>query len=166
LAFEIRNATLEDAVLLATHRMKMWADIHPEQVPLEGAEKRARLWIERQLSDGRLVGFIAKARDGEVAGSGCIWVRDEQPRPSSTRQVVPYLMSMYTERGFRRKGVARAVVKEALRWCRENGYERVVLHASNEGRPLYESLGFEPTSEMRLKLEPEPNPGQSSRDSG
>ena len=28
----------------------------------------------------------------------------------------------------------------------------VTLHASDKGRPLYESLGFEPTNEMRLKL--------------
>jgi len=26
------------------------------------------------------------------------------------------------------------------------------LHAINDGRPLYETLGFEPTTEMRLKL--------------
>lgn len=29
---------------------------------------------------------------------------------------------------------------------------RVSLHASVEGRPLYEGLGFEPTNEMRLGL--------------
>jgi hypothetical protein len=28
----------------------------------------------------------------------------------------------------------------------------VNLHASKEGRALYEKLGFEPTNEMRLKL--------------
>jgi hypothetical protein len=27
----------------------------------------------------------------------------------------------------------------------------VILHASDEGRPLYEKLGFEATNEMRLK---------------
>jgi len=29
----------------------------------------------------------------------------------------------------------------------------ISLHASPFGRPLYESLGFEPTNEMRLHLE-------------
>jgi hypothetical protein len=28
---------------------------------------------------------------------------------------------------------------------------RVVLHASDQGRPLYERLGFVPTNEMRLQ---------------
>jgi hypothetical protein len=39
-----------------------------------------------------------------------------------------------------------------IAWCREQGYKTVALHASDEGRPLYESLGFQPTNEMRLHL--------------
>jgi hypothetical protein len=37
-------------------------------------------------------------------------------------------------------------------WLKEQGFGSVVLHASDEGRPLYESLGFQPTNEMRLSL--------------
>ena len=37
-------------------------------------------------------------------------------------------------------------------WSREQRVARVVLHASKDGRPLYESLGFEPSNEMRIKL--------------
>jgi hypothetical protein len=37
-------------------------------------------------------------------------------------------------------------------WCRCEGYGTVSLHASAAGRPLYESMGFQPTNEMSLKL--------------
>ena len=37
-------------------------------------------------------------------------------------------------------------------WCRREGFARVTLHASTDGRHLYESLGFEASNEMRLKL--------------
>ncbi|MDA4125605.1 MAG: GNAT family N-acetyltransferase [Thaumarchaeota archaeon] len=108
--------------------------------------------MRKKLSDVRLTGFVVRTQDGKVAGSGCIWLRDEQPRPTNPSMVAPYLMSMYTAPGFRRKGVARLIVQSALKWCREHGYERVNLHASEAGRPLYESLGFLPTTEMRAKL--------------
>jgi predicted GNAT family N-acyltransferase len=46
--------------------------------------------------------------------------------------------------------MARALMQIALEWCAANQVDAVILHASAEGRRLYESLGFEPTNEMRL----------------
>ena len=38
---------------------------------------------------------------------------------------------------------------EILGWAPGAGIVRLVLHASADGRPLYEALGFVPTNEMR-----------------
>ena len=152
-SFKVSYATSEDVSLLTTHRQKMWLDIHPEWArEVRESNKATHDWIEKQLSQKRLVGFIVRAPNGEVAGSGCVWIREEQPRPTNSKMVIPYLMSMYTEKAYRRKGVATLIVKRALRWCRDRGYYRVVLHASKEGRTVYESLGFEPGSEMRFNF--------------
>ena len=40
------------------------------------------------------------------------------------------------------------VAAQLLAWCRRRGVARVTLHASEAGRPLYERLGFERTTEM------------------
>jgi hypothetical protein len=40
-----------------------------------------------------------------------------------------------------------------LKWVQERGLRSVNLHASAEGRALYEKLGFEATNEMRLKFD-------------
>ena len=152
-SFKLSYAGREDVNLLAEHRKKMWLDIHPEfEKEVRATEKRTRKWIERQLANGSLIGLVVRTADGEAVGSGCIWLREEQPRPTSMRLVVPYLMSMYTEKGFRRQGVAKLIVKGALKWCREKNYDRVILHASNEGRAVYEGLGFELSNEMRFRL--------------
>ena len=39
-----------------------------------------------------------------------------------------------------------------IAWCRLENFVRVNLHASDDGRHLYESLGFEASNEMRLNL--------------
>jgi GNAT superfamily N-acetyltransferase len=44
--------------------------------------------------------------------------------------------------GFRRRGIARALVKECLRWLEERGVRSIKLDASPEGKPLYRELGF------------------------
>jgi hypothetical protein len=48
------------------------------------------------------------------------------------------------------KGIARALMQIALEWSAANHLDVVILHASDDGRGLYESFGFEPTNEMRL----------------
>ncbi len=151
--FNLVYAGPDDVDLLVVHRLNLLREVHPElETKIQESEEWTREWIRKRLSDGSLVGLLAKAQDGKVAGSGCIWLREEQPRPTNPRMIAPYLMSMYTVPEFRRKGAARLIVQSALKWCKERGYERVSLHASEAGKPLYESLGFFPTTEMRAKL--------------
>jgi GNAT superfamily N-acetyltransferase len=153
-SFKLSYAGKGDVDILAEHRKKMWLDIHPEyEKEVRATVKGSREWIRDQLSRGSLIGLIVRTADGEVAGSGCIWLREEQPRPTNMRLSVPYLMSMYTVRGFRRQGVASLIVKGALKWCREGEYDEIVLHASREGRLVYEGLGFEPSNEMKFKFQ-------------
>jgi len=132
----------------------MWLDIHPEyEKEVRATGNRTRRWIADQLSRGNLIGLVVRNADGEVAGTGCIWLREEQPRPTDMRLVVPYLMSMYTVKKFRRQGVAALIVNAALKWCRKKSFDRIILHASKEGRSVYEGLGFEPSNEMRFRFQ-------------
>lgn len=131
----------------------MWVAIRPELS--EQAQEMAVLtrdWVKRMLSENRLIGFIAKAESMQVAGSGCIWLREEQPRFVGSKLQAPYLMSVYTEESFRRKGVASLIVNAAVDWSKTNGYNTISLHGSEAGIPMYERFGFKPTTEMRLNL--------------
>ena len=51
-------------------------------------------------------------------------------------------MNVFTEKEWRRSGLAELVMRVMLEWSRENGVASVVLHASSMGRGLYERLGF------------------------
>ena len=64
----------------------------------------------------------------------------------------PNLLNVNVERSHRPRGLARRLMETALEWCRINSLEVVILHASDEGRALYEALGFTPANEMRRLL--------------
>lgn len=146
--------TMDDLEVLARHRMEMWKDIFPDRMEkiLESKEESAS-WVAEQIRLGRYISFIVRSIDGIVAGSGAIWIREEPPKPGKNGTHLPYLLSMYTEKAFRRRGVASMIVEEAIKWSRENGFYRIYLHASPFGRGVYEKLGFSPGNEMRLELE-------------
>jgi len=53
------------------------------------------------------------------------------------------------EPDWRRRGVGEAVMRVVLDALAARGIRRIVLHASENGRPLYERLGFRRTVEWR-----------------
>ena len=61
------------------------------------------------------------------------------------------MVNVFVDPAWRRRGLARELMEAVIAWGRSEGLARLVLHASADGRPLYEELGFEPTSEMRLE---------------
>jgi hypothetical protein len=81
--FKISLVETEDIEFLVRHRVGMWKDIRPELCEkAKEMEDLTRNWIKTKLSESKLIGFIARTQTGVVAGSGCIWLRDDAPRPA------------------------------------------------------------------------------------
>jgi GNAT superfamily N-acetyltransferase len=155
--YGIRRATAADAGVLARHRAEMFRDMGELPGDLyDTLIDAARAYFTQAIAEGRYVGWVAELddRSGEIVGGAGLQLRELLPRPDVARGRLVrgpqgLILNVYTERAWRRRGVADALMRELLRWCRENGIESVVLHASADGRPLYEKLGFAPTNEMR-----------------
>jgi len=149
----IRAATPADLDVVMRHRRSMFADMgNRERVDLDAMDASSRPLFARALGEGSYRGWLAQEHDGRVvAGGGIILL----PYHSSPRDPSPqraWIVNMYTEPEHRRQGLARRLMDEMIAWCRGRRMTTVYLHASDEGRPLYESLGFTPTNEMRLRL--------------
>ncbi|HSY12666.1 MAG TPA: GNAT family N-acetyltransferase [Verrucomicrobiae bacterium] len=149
----IRPAVAADIPLLIRHRRMMWWDMgRRDEAALELMEQAAAEYFSTAVGDGSYRGFLAVDHAGNVVGGAGIVI---SPWPGNLGQRQPrraMILNMYVEREHRRKGVARELMKVMIAWCRENGFTSVGLHASEEGRPLYEQLSFQPTNEMRLNL--------------
>ncbi len=151
--FRVSFGSINELDLLTEHRILMWKDIHPDLIErIEGHRELTRNWIKEKLSSRNMIALIVKSEAGVVAGSGCVLIKEDQPRASTTKVFYPYLLSMFTIPEYRHKGVASLIVKEAIKWSLENGYDRISLHASDKGKSVYEKFGFQQTNEMRLKL--------------
>ncbi len=60
------------------------------------------------------------------------------------------VLNVFTEPEWRRQGLGELLMRRVLEWAAEERLDRLVLHASPEGRALYERLGFVATNEMRF----------------
>ncbi|MGW4895860.1 GNAT family N-acetyltransferase [Kitasatospora sp. NPDC004240] len=61
-------------------------------------------------------------------------------------------------RGSHRRGYARAAVQALLDWLAEQGCGLVTLNASDDGAPLYRSLGFTPNERAMRLIQHRPQP--------
>jgi len=150
---KIRTAKPSDLATLVRHRRMMWFELgRRDETALDLMAAAADEYFGAAVADGSYRGFLAEDGSGAVVGGGGIVV---SPWPGVLGQRQPQrvmILNMYVEREHRRKGVARALMETMIRWCRENEFAYVGLHASESGRGLYEKLGFQPTDEMLLEL--------------
>jgi GNAT superfamily N-acetyltransferase len=148
--YEIRLATRDDAEVIARHRGLMFLDMG--KVSLEDSEE-IRIATEPHLhgllETNQYIGWVVIKNEEVVAGGG-VYLRELLPIPGCCRLGRwAYIANIYTEEAHRRQGLARLVMNAILQWCEEHGIDQVTLAASDAGRPLYESLGFVATSDMR-----------------
>jgi GNAT superfamily N-acetyltransferase len=110
-------------------------------------------WLARALGDGSYRHWLAADGAGRIMGGGgvllCSWPAN--PKDLCTERAV--IQNVYTEPEFRKRGIARQIMVTILDWAQHRGLRTINLHASHEGRFLYENLGFEATNEMRLKFD-------------
>ncbi len=155
--FDLRLAILDDIPTLVGHRRGMFVDMEAlkggmlDPAGLAAMDMTYASYLRAHLIDGRLQAWIVADGD-RPAASGSILYTDWLPRPDGRQSVLAYVHSVYTEPVYRRLGLARQVLNAMIDECRARGLPRLTLHASNEGRGLYEQLGFVPTNEMRLML--------------
>lgn len=64
-----------------------------------------------------------------------------------------HLMNVYVRAAARRRGIGTAMVARLIEEARSRGATEISLDATEDGRALYESLGFRESGEaMRLVL--------------
>src|SRR5579871_3137526 len=149
----IRPATLADSEAITAHRRAMFQEMgHRDDAALDAMAAAFLPWLQPRLTNGEYRAWLALAPDGQVAAGLGLWLMDWPPHMIGPGAPRGNILNVYTEPAFRRQGIARQLMHTALDWCHANGIRAVILHASDDGRQLYNELGFKPTNEMRISL--------------
>jgi GNAT superfamily N-acetyltransferase len=150
--FVIREASPNDIPEILRQRRAMYEDMnYTDPTALDAMAKLSAAYLEKAMADGSLRAWLACEATQAVAG-GAVLVSPWPAHPYDLECRRATILNVFTDPAYRRRGLARTLMLTMIEWCRREGFARVTLHASDHGRPLYESLGFEASNEMRLKL--------------
>lgn len=158
-AFAVRPAGVTDIPLIAHHRAAMFRDMGALASGQEESLARATAaFLDEALPRGEYLAWVAEDKETPPAiiGGAGAQLRPILPRPRAGVDGLELgpeaiVLNVYVEPAWRRQGVAEALMRALLEALAARGVRRIVLHASDEGRRLYERLGFVSTNEMRLR---------------
>jgi GNAT superfamily N-acetyltransferase len=151
-----RTATPADAPLLTAHRPAMFADIGQSSPDaLATMSLHFAPWVSRMLAEGKYLAWIVESDEQPVASAG-LFLLEWPPHPlDPSNDHRGYLLNMYVDPAHRRQALAKDLVQLCLDESRRRGLRVAALHASDAGRPLYETFGFAASNEMFYLHNPE-----------
>ena len=143
---EVRQAQAADWAALRQLRLRALADA-PDAFASTLKTEEALLdevWRQRAQGGPSSANFIA--REGGVdVGLAAVFAEPDAPGRM-------HLVSMWVDPGSRRRGVARGLVDQVVRWAVERRAREVILWVADHNSAayrLYERVGFRPTGECQ-----------------
>jgi GNAT superfamily N-acetyltransferase len=155
--FQVRRATAQDVDIIAWHRARMFqdmGDVSGDAFEILRAKTRTRL--KQWINEGDYLGWLAAPvhKPETIVGGAGVQLQRILPRPLDVSTIGEgrqgTIVNVFTEPQRRRRGIAGLLIKEIINWSKTEQCNRLVLHASDEGRSIYEKLGFVASNEMRF----------------
>ena len=110
-------------------------------------------YYHRHMADGTFVSWIALDGEKIIGTSGMSFV-EKPPYFSCPSGRIGLLSSMYTDPGYRRRGIAKELLKRVVGEAKRFGCGSVQITASDMGVLLYSDFGFEKNGNfMQYKLQ-------------
>lgn len=152
----IRRATVADLPTLVALRLALFRAIGVAGDLTEDGPLAAALadYFATAIPAKRFRPWLACDAAGAAVGCGGLVFLQRPPSPGNHSGREAYVMNIYTVPAWRGRGVAGQLLGQILGFVRDSGVTVVRLHATAQGRSLYERAGFEAVgTEMVLTLQ-------------
>lgn len=109
--------------------------------PINNIDIELYNYFDISLKNGSLISWIAEENEIILATSGVCFYQ-LPPSYSNPTGINAYVTNMYTKNEYRHQGIASHLLNLVVEEARKQGCKVIRLHASKNGRTLYERFGF------------------------
>ena len=138
-----KKATIEDLDLLVDMRIKVLqaANMLSEETDMSEVRRCSYRYYKEALCNGSHTAYLVFDGNNVIGTGGASFfqVMPTYHNPSGRKA---YIMNMYTDPVYRRRGVAYKTLDLLVRDIRKCGVSAISLEAIEMGKPLYEKYGF------------------------
>ena len=136
-----RPAAIDEIDVLVQLRLAMFEAMGYEKDILTQAIDPMRSYFQEHLPTGAFRVWVAEHQGVPIASIGDV-IHSIPPSPKNLVGKEAYVMNLVTLPDYQRQGIARKLMLHVVDTVHSEGIPTVSLHASTEGRHLYEQLGF------------------------
>lgn len=115
------------------------------------AEERLGEYFLRHIEDETFIAAVAEA-DGNIVSAAFLVILEKPTNLYCLTRRGGSLINVFTYPGYRRRGLAEAVLRFLFDEARKNGVEFIELLGTDEGLPLYEKLGFSASKYTPMRM--------------
>lgn len=153
----LRKATLDDIELLIRLRIDYLTEDRGKLSQEEEIAVKAQLekYFPEHISDNSFIGIVAEI-DKTVVSTAYLVISEKPANPAFITGITGTLLNVLTYPEYRRKGIATKVIEKIIDEAKKSEVSSINLSATNDGKPLYEKIGFTVTvskyTSMSIKL--------------
>jgi len=141
--FNIRLASPSDLELLVKFRIAILRELNilHDEAEAKLMESEFRNYIASKMEKNELFCWLAE-HSAKAASVGMAVIYDAPPKSITHRGKEAYIFGIYTIPEMRGKGLGTLMMKHIIDQLHMQGYNNIWLRASQNGKPIYEKLGF------------------------
>lgn len=133
-------ADMEDLVRMRFAYLQIeYDEMEPERA--RQVEQSMRAYFAKALPTGDFVGLFGKVT-GQIVATAYATIATRAANPLWVNGRVGTVLNVMTLPEYRHQGIATRLMQELIAIAKEQEVSHLELSASEQGRPLYEKLGF------------------------
>lgn len=138
-----KRAKLEDIDILTKTRIEVLraANQLSDDTDMSEVERESYNYYQKALCNGSHIAYLV-FDDERFVGAGGVSFFQVMPTYHNPSGNKAYIMNMYTNPEYRRKGSAIKTLDMLIKDAKNKGVTAISLEATDMGRPLYEKYGF------------------------
>ncbi|MHA1941322.1 MAG: GNAT family N-acetyltransferase [Candidatus Hodarchaeales archaeon] len=149
----VRKATITDIPAIVKLRRIMFESMGDYgEKNLKKSDEASTEYFEKHIPDKVFQGWVVERPNHEIICCGGVVIDTHPPGPLNSSGKIAYIMNICTLPEFRRRGAAGLVLSVILDWVSKKGISKATLHATEDGKSLYEKFKFIDSNEMYLRL--------------
>jgi hypothetical protein len=149
---KIRRASLSDIGTIIDYRIIFLSKTYGAASPEMESRLRKSLpeYLKRSFENNSFISWIAEYENNPVGFSGMV-IREQPGNFEIPEGRTGYILNMFTLEDFRNNGVCKMLFQKLLDEACFLNLEKIELHATVDGEPVYRMFGFNEPHDRALE---------------